>query len=182
MEDVLGPRSPVGRIEAVEDREQLIGDQLGRATSGRKRIETDRCSSVGSRITRSSRRVSGQRRSDVGDQVAFGVEHQQAAACLGVLDDEVDQQRRLSRPGRTEHVGVQSGVGGVQGERTLTPGKGRVSEDPTRVRHCSRWCERRAAGRAHRERAGGPDRQTGDGDQLGEVEAERVAPGLRSTC
>ena len=35
MEDVLGPRSPVGGVEAVEDRQQLIGDQLsGDVTAG----------------------------------------------------------------------------------------------------------------------------------------------------
>ncbi len=158
-EDVVGAWSPAGGVDVGEDETRLStvravsSPSSGLSTGGRARLSASKST------TRSPRRA-GSRIEDVGDEVAFGVDHDQAAAGFGVGEDHAGHQFGLAGAGGAEDVQVVAGVGDPEPDRRGWP----ASVTPIGLtsgavgRRCrvvaGRLWRRRVAGRGWRRRSG----------------------------
>ncbi len=71
-----------------------------------------------------ARRLGGEPVEEIGDQVAFRVDHHDTAAGVGVGEDQLRHERRLPRSGRSEQVQVMAGVGYGKADRAAGSGVG----------------------------------------------------------
>ena len=108
-EDVVGARSPEALVDAAEDPDQLIDDEvvvgaLEHVQAGRLRVE--RIEHIDPLLA-----AVGDAGEDLLDQVALRIDHDRAAASVEIVEHEPRDQRRLADPGRAEQVQVVARVG-----------------------------------------------------------------------
>ena len=120
-QDVVGARPPEALVDAAEDPDQLVDDQVvvgafEHVQAGRGGIE---------RIEQIDPVFEPGRDplEDLLDQIALGVDHDRAAARLEVGEREPGDQRRLADPGRAEQVQVVAGVGDRERDRLAARGE-----------------------------------------------------------
>ena len=117
-------------VQAVEDRQHVVGHDLRAAPASQQRVEADRVLARARiehhRVLMSLWRDPAQ---DLGDQVALGLDDHHAAAGGDVGTDQVGQQRALAGAGRADDVQVMAGVGDGQPKRTILAGRSSGTDD-----------------------------------------------------
>ncbi len=141
-QDVVGAGPPPGGEQAGHDADGVVGDQVdvGAVQDVQRRR---RCRVVGVDEHQPVQRPFGEPVEDLSDQVTFRVHREHTAAGVGVGEDHVRQQGRLSRPGLAEDVHVRAGVGDGERHRPGLP----ASASPSTLPRPSRRSEPGAAGR-----------------------------------
>src|ERR1700687_333128 len=106
LQDIVGAGSPVFLVDALEDRERVLGSEMWIFIGAqRERIHSDGMSFlVGSDVENIAQALARNSPERIADEITLRIEHGAAAAGGDVLPDEVQQQRRLPGPGRPEDV------------------------------------------------------------------------------